>query len=137
LFVFGSVIETLFVYPNSLVYYNPLFGGMRGAAKIINTDQAGAGLSSIAYELNTYPNSESITVAVYDSVPFSQYSKSDVRMLKKYNPVTNPVNTDYVIIGVQGDTAFFDIKDSKYKLIKEYKYRGQTHWYMFKKVPKH
>ena len=134
IFLIGHFIESLSSYPNSFTYYNLFAGGIYASARVVNTDQAGAGLPKIAYELNALKNSKEISVAVYDSIPFSQYFYGHSRMLKQYNPISNSVDTDYVILGIQGDDKYFDKGDLRYELVKEYSYRGQKHWYLYKLV---
>jgi len=133
-FGFGTFILSYIVYPNSLVYYNPFLGGIKGSSRMVNTDQAGAGLSKIAYELNKNTRANDLSVAVYDAPVFKLYFYGKTKELKAYNPFTNIVDTDYVILGVQNDTNYFNPINSKYILVKSYKYLGQNQWYLYKKI---
>ena len=129
-----AVIDSLLSSTNSLTYYNTLLGEINGSKHTIYTDQAGAGLYNIAKDLNQIKGIKNKSVAVYDNNSFSAFFAGDTLKLKNHNFTINVVNTNYAIIGVQNDTKYFDINRKDYKLIKQYKYQGQTHWSLYKKV---
>ena len=132
--LFLAISESLLTSTNSLTYYNSLLNGITGSKNTIYTDQAGAGLYQIVLDLNNISNIENKSVAIYDYNSFSSFYAGDTLKLKNHNYTTNTVNTDFVIIGVQNDTKYFDIDRKDYKLIKEYKYKEQTHWSLYKKL---
>jgi len=134
LIIFLAITDAFTSYPNSLTYYNTLLGGINGSKFVVYTDQAGAGLYNIANDLNKIKDIQDKSVAVYDNNSFSDFFSGDTLKLKNHNYTDNVVNTDFVIIGVQNDYKYFNQKRQDYKLIKEYKYKNQTHWWLYKKV---
>jgi len=129
-----AIIDSSLSSTNSLTYYNTIVGGISSSKSTIYTDQAGAGLYNIADDLNKVENIGNQSVAVFDNNSFSGFFAGDTLKLKNHNYTNNKVNTDFVIIGVQNDNKYFDTNRKDYKLIKQYKYRGQTHWDLYKKV---
>lgn len=126
------LVESFSTFPNSLTYYNRFIGGIDASSKIINTDQAGAGLPVVARDLNKIDQDAS--VSVYDSVPFSQYFYGSTKALKFFDKENNLVNTDYVIIGKQNFADYFDISRTDYKLLKTYSFGLMDQWYLYKKL---
>ncbi len=79
-------------YPYYFTYYNPLFGGVSGAAHLITIVGWGEGLNEAAAYLNQQPNAESLNVATWYNTTFKLFfiGKAD-----KPARVGDIMNSDY------------------------------------------